>query len=484
MDDIGRYTWGLVVYNELFNLLSCVSMALNILNIALIKNCFLGGRLRFGNKAIYRAFSIVPLFFAYFLVGVVVTLISNDWDFGRIIEVDYSGTDIWAYVVRIFIFAVCMFTCFQLYEKHRILHTIAYFLSIILIEFYIQGIILYTMAYFSDDKVAVVQSLTYLRPGDSTVYAYLICYFVIIFVLFLILYYGYYKRHKSIYISWGYRIVFFVWIIIIGFMPIIPIAQETEADMYRLMGYGIGIMIPLLILGVPFFIIAIVTRRSAVEKTEIQEEYITSELEYINQYKKSQSETRAFRHDMVNNLSLLSMLMENGKSAEAKEHLETLLGSIKSLSPKYSTGDEMLDCIVSMKASVMEEHGIEFFLEGVADGGLNLEPVEICSLFANALDNAIDACNKVPEADKRKIGMYIRRTDSFYNIKIENTFIPNGVKIDERLLEDGEYFTTKENKNLHGYGIRNMKNIVTKYEGMIKAEVKDNIFILRIMIPR
>ena len=73
MDDIGRYTWGLVVYNELFNLLSCVSMALNILNIALIKNCFLGGRLRFGKKAIYRAFSIVPLFFAYFLTILIIS---------------------------------------------------------------------------------------------------------------------------------------------------------------------------------------------------------------------------------------------------------------------------------------------------------------------------------------------------------------------------------------------------------------------------
>ena len=483
METVKYFTWGQVLYNEMFNLISCFSMAFNIINVALIKNCFLGGRLKFSKKVIYRAMTIVPLCFAYFLVGAVTHLISNGWDFSAPIENDTS-LPVFNIVVKILIFAVVFFTSFELYDKHRFLHSLGYYLAIVLIEFYFQSLIMYSMVYFSDDKAGIIQSLSLLEIGDATAYKFVIKYFVIIFFIFLIMYYAFYRRNIVIYISWGYRIFFLLWALIIGIFPMFPIVQETTEDMYRMIGYGLGVMIPILILGVPLFIILVVSRRFAVEKTELQENYINSELEYINQYKKNQSETRAFRHDIVNNLSLLSMLMENGKNDEAKEHLNSLLGNIKALSPKYNTGDEMLDCIVTMKASIMEEKGINFSLEGVADGGLNMKPVDICSLFANALDNAIDACDKIPDDSEKKVEMVIKRTDTFFNIRIVNRYLHEKIKIDERMLEDGERFTSKENKNLHGYGIRNMKQIVLNYNGMIKVETNNDLFILSIMIPR
>lgn len=456
-------------------------MAFNILNVVLIRNCFLGGRLKFTKKTIYRAMSIVPLFFLYFLVGAVITLIGNGWDFSADIQVD-TTINIWPYVVRLLIFAVVFFTSFEVYEKYRFLHSLVLYLAVVLIEFYFQNLILYSMTYFSENMSDTAYRLSDMQLGDNLVYAFLVLYFVIIFGIFLLMYYGFHKHHVSIYISWGYRIFFIVWVLVIGISPMIPVVQESEELMYRLMRYGIGIMIPLLVIGVPLFIIAVVSRRLTAEKNEHQEEYINSELEYINQYKKNQSETRAFRHDMVNNLSLLSMLMENGRSEEAKEHLDSLLGSIKALSPKYSTGDEMLDCIVTMKASVMEEKGISFDLEGVADGGLKMKPVELCSLFANALDNAIDACEKV--TDEKRISFKIKRTEAFFNIRIENTYVPSGARMDGSFLEEGENFTSKENKNLHGYGLRNMKQIVSSYNGMLKIETSESIFKLTINIPR
>ena len=483
MDNIAYFTWGEFIYNEAFNLLSCISMALCIIIIALVKNCFLGGRLNISKKAIYRTFSIIPMYLIYFLILFFYTINKNDWDFNKTIEVDLEG-DIWKDLIKVLVFIVCVFICFELYEKHCFLHAVGYYISIILFEFYFEGLILYSMVYSSDDKFGVLGSFVYPEPGDHNLYVYKLCYFIILIALFLVLYYGYYRKHKYIYISWGYRIAFFVWVLIIGILPLFPMAKDTEIEMYRLLGYGVAFIIPVLVIGVPIFMVSIVSKRIAVEKVELQEEYINYELEYINQYKKSQNETRAFRHDISNNLSLLSMLMENGKSDEAKAHLSNLLGEINSLSPKYSTGDEMLDCIVSMKASKMEENGIEFDIDGVVDGGLKMTPSETCSLFANALDNAIEACRKMPKKDHKKIRMIIRRTDSFFNIRIENTFDSGSIKINESLIENGERFTTKKNKNLHGYGIRNMKQIVSKYAGMIKDEIEDGLFKLSIMIPR
>ncbi|MCR5227738.1 MAG: hypothetical protein K6E27_11050 [Eubacterium sp.] len=78
---------------------------------------------------------------------------------------------------------------------------------------------------------------------------------------------------------------------------------------------------------IPFIIAMLVSRGNAIEKTKIQEKYIEAELEYINQYKKKQNETKAFRHDIINNLSLLDVMLKDGKTDDAKDHLDELLGA-------------------------------------------------------------------------------------------------------------------------------------------------------------
>ena len=117
MDNIAYFTWGEFIYNEAFNLLNCISMALCIIIIALVKKCFLGGRLNISKKAIYRTFSIIPMYLIYFLILFFYTINKNDWDFNKTIEVDLEG-DIWKDLIKILVFIVCVFICFELYEKH------------------------------------------------------------------------------------------------------------------------------------------------------------------------------------------------------------------------------------------------------------------------------------------------------------------------------------------------------------------------------
>ena len=214
-------------------------------------------------------------------------------------------------------------------------------------------------------------------------------------------------------------------------------------------------------------------------------EYISAELDYINQYKKNQTEIRAFRHDIINNLSMLSALHEEKNYEGAKDYIDTLLGNVKSMSPKYITGDEMLDCIVGMKAAKMDEEGINFTLEGVIDCGLGMKAVDICSIFANALDNAIEACEKVSKDLERWIKLSVKRTDKFFLIKLENTMNEEEkTQPLSRLFDEGERITTKKDKAHHGFGVQNMKETVLKYEGIDKVEIEDGVFILSIVIPR
>ena len=145
----------------------------------------------------------------------------------------------------------------------------------------------------------------------------------------------------------------------------------------------------------------------------------------------------------------------------------------------------MLDCIVGMKSSKMEEEGIDFMIDGVIDGGLGMKPVDVCSIFANAMDNAIEACEKISEDGERWIKLAMKRTDKFFSITLSNSMPEGGNgNITSKLFSEGERVTTKKDRAHHGFGTQNMKATISKYDGIEKVTAADGVFTLSIMIPR
>ena len=139
----------------------------------------------------------------------------------------------------------------------------------------------------------------------------------------------------------------------------------------------------------------------------------------------------------------------------------------------------MLDGIVSMKAGKMMDEGIKFTLDGVVDGGLKMSPMDICGIFANALDNALEAASQTkPDA---WVNMEIKRTEKFFVIRIRNSVKET---VDVQALMNSDGYSSKNDKEHHGFGLSNIKATVGKYDGMLKAESEGGEFILSIMIPR
>lgn len=209
-----------------------------------------------------------------------------------------------------------------------------------------------------------------------------------------------------------------------------------------------------------------------------QQEMLDLELKHFKQYKESQEETKRFRHDIINNLMAIQMLQADGKSDKAAEYVNELLGMVSGLSPKVVTGNDFLDSIISAKLETMEELGIKYEIDGVFDKGLNLNLVDICTIFSNALDNAIEACELL-DSD-RYFRMKIKRTSAFYMIEMENSMAK---ETDVTDILTSRRFTTKKNKELHGYGVSNIKNTVEKYNGETMIDMKNDTFVLTIMLP-
>jgi hypothetical protein len=147
----------------------------------------------------------------------------------------------------------------------------------------------------------------------------------------------------------------------------------------------------LLLTVIPVLIIRNRISVSYQEQNAYQAQFLEAELQASRQYKAAQEDTRAFRHDVQNNLTVIAMMMQEGKIEDAQHYLNDLRSEISALSPKVVTEDEMVDALISAKLVRISECGITFRMDGVIDSGLNWKPMDICTVFANLLDNAIEA---------------------------------------------------------------------------------------------
>lgn len=177
-------------------------------------------------------------------------------------------------------------------------------------------------------------------------------------------------------------------------------------------------------------------------------------------------------HDLkhqINTLLAVDSSMERGKMLADVNKAIDIYDSIT------HTGNETLDIILTEKRLLCEGAGISFAC--IADGeALNfMSPMDISSLFGNALDNAIEYIKQQPDKAKRFINLNVSRQNNLVIIHIENYFNVE-IKFDGNLP-----VTTKEDKSSHGYGTKSIKLIADKYGGNMLMNAADELFILDIL---
>ena len=453
--------------------LSNAQTILSMLLVILVAACFLGRYIELSKKLVLS--SLGPLVLTL-LANVFINLFFSELPEGAIM-LDINTV----LVVGLFIYA--FFFYLFAYKEKKFLRAIESTICLYFVSSYTATLSQMTAVYFygGTDEVMMDLYINHLGVGGTWTFI-TIMNFVVTLALFLVVYFGFYRPRKFYVISIPFRIFFSVWAALFVIIPFIPAQMSSDVitleERYHYLSifYVVGTVI--LGLAVPVIMIISSVDRSLREKNKSQEAYLAAELEYIGQYKKQQVETKAFRHDIKNNLALTQMMLEKGNIDEAKEHIADMLGNVSSFSPEYVTGDEMLDIIVFMKADKMKEKNIKFKLDGVVDGGLNIKAMDMCSIFANALDNAIEAASYCEDP---YIYFSIKRTDKFFILKITNS--AKG-KVDTGKILSTSGYTSKKDKDHHGFGLMNVRRAVENSNGIIKAESDDSSFTLSIMMPR
>lgn len=179
-------------------------------------------------------------------------------------------------------------------------------------------------------------------------------------------------------------------------------------------------------------------------------------------------------HDLKHQVQAIRAVKDE---KERETYLEKIEKSVQIYSAIVRTGNEILDTILTEKSLICENSGIH--INCVADGSLLafMNPVDLYTLFGNALDNAIEAVRKLESKEKRVIDIMLYERKSFLMLQIVNPMCG------EVKFEDGLPLTTKAKNGYHGYGMKSMLHTIQKYEGHLTTEVKNGCFYFNVMLP-
>lgn len=164
--------------------------------------------------------------------------------------------------------------------------------------------------------------------------------------------------------------------------------------------------------------------------------------------------------------------------AEVREQwLRAMEADIRAYEAQNKTGHHVLDTVLTGKSLYCQSQGIELVV--VADGKLLqfMDVMDICTVFGNALDNAIECELKIPDKSRRIIRLMLSAQKQFLLLKVEN-YCP-----DPPSFRAGLPVTTKSDASSHGFGLKSIRATAEKYGGSMTAGVEDEWFVLKMLIP-
>lgn len=220
------------------------------------------------------------------------------------------------------------------------------------------------------------------------------------------------------------------------------------------------------------FAIALLSRHEALE---IEHKLADMREVYYQSLKREQQQVRTLRHDMRNHLTALSGLLARNDAQKAREYVQSLSQSPALVGVKRFCENETVNAVLASKAGVIEHEGLTADIGVSLPENLPVSDPDLCALFGNALDNAIEAAKT---AHDKRITVRARTDKGLLMLRVANAYAG-----EREQLNKGLFGTTKADKASHGFGLAGMREIAVRHGGTLEANADKNRFELVVCIP-
>lgn len=184
---------------------------------------------------------------------------------------------------------------------------------------------------------------------------------------------------------------------------------------------------------------------------------------YMEEAALREQQTRAFRHDLQNHLTVLRELLKTGQTEKAGGYLDQLAESAEALSGSVRTGNQTADVLLGSKCAAAKQKGVEVFCELAVPEESGVPDLDWCILLSNIFDNALAACEAVPPG-KRYLRLSGKKKGNFYLLLSENS------------CDD-----TLKCPPPEGTGLSNIRTVLEPLGGTMEKTVLDGVYKLKLL---
>lgn len=186
--------------------------------------------------------------------------------------------------------------------------------------------------------------------------------------------------------------------------------------------------------------------------------------------------TRALRHDLKNHLHALGGMLANGNTDDALAYIQTMQSDLEDATYFAVTGNTAVDAILNEKLLAAQRQETNLRFDTVSLKTIAAKPMDLCIILSNALDNALEACQKISDIQSRTVTLKIRVEENFLLICVQNPVEKLPKKHGNSFLSD------KKDRGNHGIGLRSIRSTAEKYSGEVLAQCENNVFTLLVRL--
>ena len=219
------------------------------------------------------------------------------------------------------------------------------------------------------------------------------------------------------------------------------------------------------------YFLALVDKRTLEYQSDLLEKHCQ---EVQNMYR----QTRGWRHDYHNHIQTMKAHLAMGRLTELDAYLNELDRDLTSVDTVIKTGNVMIDAILNSKISLARQRDIAVDAKAIVPKELNtaISEVDLSLIIGNLMDNAMEACMRIAEPDRRFIRVYIDILKGQLYIYVMNA-------MEGEVKRIGRVYETLKDSRHHGFGLMRIDKVVDRYHGYLERENEEGVFATEVLLP-
>lgn len=211
-------------------------------------------------------------------------------------------------------------------------------------------------------------------------------------------------------------------------------------------------------------------------QSNMLEQYNEQQRKYFEELLQKEQSTRQFRHDITSDLLQIQNFCRKSEYKEAKQYIDEMLKGISTINKKgYNIGNEIINTILNSYFAPIEAIS-NIKVKGFIDNEIKVSQRDLCVVVSNLVKNAVEAVEQCSK-ELKMIIFEANQGKQFFHIKVKNTIGNKNV-----LIENNYPVTDKANKQIHGFGIKNVMMVAKKYNGCYKYRIEEGYYIAEVYL--